>query len=193
MEYPDAEYYTRTIVSKESYGTDRSLPLLGFKFDYNDVFNKPKTITLQLEDIIEAASETMNVVLPNCNLNDEFWSKFYGRKFRWVETPDENDPTVTETLEVVISDETKYLLSEKTGMLLGDSGIVYKEVYVRDTGKQKRNYYMQYVTQLKTLEEQKTRIAELESALRSMQQSNDELQSEKEALEAEVARLTPST
>ena len=52
---------------------------------------------------------------------------------------------------------------------------------------------MQYVTQLKTLEEQKTRIAELESALRSMQQSNDELQSEKEALEAEVARLTPST
>jgi hypothetical protein len=167
--------------------------LLGSKFDYNDVLNKPKTITLQLEDIIEAASETMNVVLPNRDLNNKFWGKFYGRKFRWVELKDQNDPTVTETLEVIISDATKYLLSEKTGMLLGDSGVVYKEVYVRDTGKQKRNYYMQYVTQLKTLEEQKTRIAELESALRSMQQTNDELQSEKEALEAEVARLTPST
>ena len=178
-------YYTRAVVLKEVYGTDRSLPLLGFKFDYNDVFNKPKTITLQLEDIIETAAQEMNVVLPDSSVGDDFWGRFMGRKFRWEETPDENDPTVKETFDTFISEETKYLLSEKSGRLLGDSGTIYKEVYIRDTDKQKRNYYMQYVTQQKTLEEQKVRIAELEKALVTLQQSNTDLANERDVLKEE--------
>jgi hypothetical protein len=53
-------------------------------------------------------------------------------------------------------------VSQKTGMLLGQSGQIGKEIYIKDSDSLKRNYYMKYMTQLKTVEDQKTRIAELE-------------------------------
>ena len=182
------EYFIKVQPLKEVYATDKSLPLLGFKFDYDDDFGKPKTITLQLEDIIEAASSTLAVVLPSEELttsseDDPFWQKFMGRRFRWERKPKGSiDPTLTESIEVTITNETKHFLAEKSGLLLGESGTIYKEIYVKDSGKQKRNYYMQYVIQQKKLDDQKRRIADLEAALVSLTKQN-------ESLAAQVAEL----
>ena len=182
------EYFIKVQPLKEVYATDKSLPLLGFKFDYDDDFGKPKTITLQLEDIIEAASSTLAVVLPSAELtteseSDPFWEKYMGRRFRWERKPEGSiDPTLTESIEVTITNETKHFLAEKSGLLLGESGTIYKEIYVKDSGKQKRNYYMQYVIQQKKLDDQKRRIADLEAALVSLTKQN-------ESLAAQVAEL----
>ena len=163
-----------------------SLDLMGFKYDYDDEFGQAKSMTLQLEDIIEAAYSELNVVLPDANFDyDKFWKRFDGRLFRWTRRPVgtlENDPSLAETIETVISRDTIQYLSQKSGILLGQSGQIYKEIYVKDSGQQKRNYYMQYVIQSKTVDDQKRRIAELESALVQLQSINAELKSELDSL-----------
>ena len=99
-----------------------------------------------------------------------------GRRFRWERKPEGSiDPTLTESIEVTITNETKHFLAEKSGLLLGESGTIYKEIYVKDSGKQKRNYYMQYVIQQKKLDDQKRRIADLEAALVSLTKQNESL------------------
>ena len=69
----------------------------------------------------------------------------------------------TVTLELTISDKTYKLVAGKTGSLLGQSGQIGKEIYVKDSNSLRRNYYMQYMTQLKTVEDQKARIEALEN------------------------------
>lgn len=147
-----------------------TLDLMGFKFEYDDTFGQAKTITLQLEDIIEAAGEELSVVLPDASFDyDKFWKRFDGRMFRWTEEDESGDPSLRETIETVVSRDSIGFLSQKAGRLLGQSGQIYKEIYVKDSGKQKRNYYMQYVIQSKTVDDQKRRIAELEEALVQLQ------------------------
>ena len=191
----DTEYFIKVHPLKEDYSTYRdpplvgSLQLLGFKFDYDDDFGKPKTITLQLEDIIEAASSTLAVVLPSADLttsseDDPFWQKFMGRRFRWERKPEGSiDPTLTESIEFTITNESRHFLAEKSGLLLGESGTIYKEIYVKDSGKQKRNYYMQYVIQQKKLDDQKRRIADLEAALITLTRQNESLAAQVEELQ----------
>ena len=147
-----------------------TLDLMGFKFEYDDTFGQAKTITLQLEDIIETAGEELSVVLPDASFDyDKFWKRFDGRMFRWTEEDESGDPSLRETIETVVSRDSIGFLSQKAGRLLGQSGQIYKEIYVKDSGKQKRNYYMQYVIQSKTVDDQKRRIAELEEALVQLQ------------------------
>lgn len=180
-----------TVSTRDSVGNIirvGSLDLMGFKFDYDDEFGQSKSITLQLEDIIEAAYSELNVVLPDAKFDyDKFWKRFEGRLFRWTRRPVgtlENDPSLTETIETVINRDTIEYLSQKSGILLGQSGQIYKEIYVKDSGKQKRNYYMKYVIQSKTVDDQKRRIAELEAALVQLQSMNAELQAEVDALKS---------
>ena len=147
-----------------------TLDLMGFKFEYNDTFGQAKTITLQLEDIIEAAGEELSVVLPDKDFDyAKFWQRFDGRMFRWTEEDESGDSSLSETIETVVSPDSIGFLSQKAGRLLGQSGQIYKEIYVKDSGKQKRNYYMQYVIQSKTVDDQKRRIAELEEAIVQLQ------------------------
>ena len=157
---------------------------MGYKFDYDDTFGQNKSMILQLEDIIEVVNSTTNVMLPSKDLNYQvFWKKYDGRKFRWVEYPEANNPTVSVTLETIVSEDSKDLLSEKTGVLLGQSGQIAKETYIKNSGEQKHNYYMRYVIQQKQVEDQKARIAALEQAL-------IQTQLEKKALEDQLEELT---
>ena len=150
-----------------------TLDLMGFKFEYDDTFGQAKTITLQLEDIIELAHEELNVVLPDKDFDyDKFWKRFDGRMFRWTNEDPSGDPSKDTTLEMIVSKVSAKVLSQKAGRILGQAGQIYKEIYVRDSGKQKRNYYMQYVIQSKTVDDQKRRIAELEEALVQLQTVN---------------------
>lgn len=170
-----------------------ALDLMGFKFDYDDEFGQAKSMTLQLEDIIEAAYSELNVVLPVASFDyDKFWKRFEGRLFRWTRRPAgtlENDPSVTETIETVINEDTISYLSQKAGILLGQSGQIYKEIYVKDSGQQKRNYYMQYVIQSKTVDDQKRRIAELEAALLQLQATNADQEATIQSLRTELDNL----
>ena len=171
--------YVRNKVWKEVYSTIDALALMGFRMDVDDTFGQTKSIILQLEDIIDIAGQETNVVLPSDSFDyEKFWKKYDGRKFRWVVYPDQNDPTVSTTLEVVVSEDTKTLIAGKAGVLLGQSGQIAKEVYVKDSGQQKRNYYMRYVIQQKQVEDQKSRIAALEQALIDLTIKNAKLEEE---------------
>ena len=120
-------------------------------------------------------------MLPSADKNyDKFWSRYDGRKFRWVEYNDPSDVTLSETFETVVSEDSKTLLSEKAGMLLGETGQVSKEVYVKDTQLQQRNYYMKYVIQSQQINDLKNRIASLESALIESQAKLAELTNNKD-------------
>ncbi len=170
-----------TKVYRESYSTVEAMRLMGYKFDFDDSFGQPKTITLQLEDIIENGTNTTNVVLPSADKDyDKFWSRYDGRKFRWVEYNDPSDVTLSETFETVVSEDSKTLLSEKAGMLLGETGQVSKEVYVKDSQLQQRNYYMKYVIQSQQINDLKNRIASLERALIESQAKLAELTNNKD-------------
>lgn len=186
----DEKLYTD--IWKENYASQQALSLMGFKFDFDDNFGQAKSVILQLEDIIDLASKETNVVLPHKSYDYEtFWKKYDGRKFRWVEpSTDPNDPTLTTTVEVKISEKTVQLLSEKPGVLLGQSGQVFKETYVKDSNQQKRNYYMLYVKQSKTVDEQTERIAVLERALRELHARHEELKTENESLQHRIEELT---
>jgi len=179
-------------VLKESYSTLEALSLMGYKFDYSDVFGNSKTMTLQLEDIIETASQKLNVVLPDAAFDyDTFWKRFDNRIFRYTNYPVANDPTVTETIDIVVSRSTVSLLSQKTGTLLGLSGQISRETYVKDNDQQKRNYYMRYVVQSKALEDKKARVAVLEQALIEQKGMSDQRIAELEKQLAEKnARIT---
>ena len=145
---------------KELYSTVEALELQGFKFTYQDLFKYTQNLTLQLEDIIDIGTSENNITLPDQEY-DPYWKEYEGRRFRWQE-PAEN-PTQTVTLELTISDKTYKLVAGKTGSLLGQSGQIGKEIYVKDSNSLRRNYYMQYMTQLKTVEDQKARIEALEN------------------------------
>lgn len=145
---------------KEMYSTVEALELQGFKFTYQDLFKYTQNLTLQLEDIIDIGTSENNVTLPDQEY-DPYWKEYEGRRFRW-QVPSEN-PTQTVTLELTISDKTYKLVAGKTGSLLGQSGQIGKEIYVKDSNSLRRNYYMQYMTQLKTVEDQKARIEALEN------------------------------
>lgn len=180
----EGKTFLRSSVWKEVYSTVEALSLMGYKFDYDDTFGQNKSMILQLEDIIEVVDSTTNVMLPSKDLNYQvFWKKYDGRKFRWVEYPEANNPTVSVTLETIVSEDSKDLLSEKTGVLLGQSGQIAKETYIKNSGEQKHNYYMRYVIQQKQVEDQKDRIAALEQAL-------IQTQLEKKALEDQLEELT---
>lgn len=182
-EVKNGKVYTK--IWKENYATVDALQYMGFKFDYDDTFGQPKTITLQLEDIIEAASTAANAVLPDATFDyDTFWKKYDGRKFQWTETNDPNDPTQLETLETIVSRETKDYLSVKAGRILGQSGQISKEMYVKADGIQERNYYMRYLILEKQLGDKSTRIQALEQALVSKQKENDDLRRRVAELEA---------
>jgi hypothetical protein len=167
------EYYVRSVdvadnvsgdavVYKEMYATEEALVLQGFKFSYQDLFKYTQNLTLQLEDIIDIGLSENTTTLPDASLEyDEYWKEYDGRRFRWQENVD-GDPTQTVSLEILITKDTYRRVSQKTGMLLGQSGQIGKEIYIKDSDSLKRNYYMKYMTQLKTVEDQKTRIAELE-------------------------------
>ena len=96
---------------------------------------------------------------------------------------------MAETIETVINEDTISYLSQKAGILLGQSGQIYKEIYVKDSGQQKRNYYMQYVIQSKTVDDQKRRIAELEAALLQLQAANADQEATIQSLRTELDNL----
>ena len=171
---PDGVYFVKNIdavdgdtgnavLYKETYATVEALALQGFKFSYQDLFKYTQNLTLQLEDIIDIGLSESTVTLPGANLDyDEFWKEYDGRRFRWEENRD-GDPTQMVTLEIKITKDTFARVAGKSGVLLGQSGQISKEIYIKDSESLKRNYYMQYMTQLKTVEDQKARIAALEN------------------------------
>lgn len=179
--------YEQIVACKEVYGTVDATKLMGFKFEFDDEFGQPKTITLQLEDIIEAAFREENVILP-AEDDEDAWKKYLGRRFKEV-ISNRRDPTKSETIETVITKDKKHILAGKAGTILGQSGTIYKEMYIKDSGQQKRNYYMKYVTLTKSMEEQKSRINELEAAMIQVQNTNEKLVTEKEQLEQEKQEL----
>ena len=182
--------YVQDNVVHEVYSLPAATRLMGYKFEYDDVFGQSKTITLQLEDIIDIALEETNVVLPTSDKDyNTFWKKYDGRRFRWTDSQDTQDPTQVNTLEMTVSEASKEYLSGKSGSLMGQSGSIYQELYIRDNGQQKRNYYMRYMEQSKVVTDQQARIAELERYMVQLQSKNESLETKNAALVQRVEEL----
>lgn len=93
---------------------------------------------------------------------------------------------MTETIDITISESTKSILSNKAGVLLGQSGQISRETYIRDPEQQNRNYYMRYCIQSKELDAKKARVAVLEQALLEKSIEMNKLQARIDELESEI-------
>ena len=170
----DGDRYERTSVSgsearimREVYSTTDAMALRGFKYKGDDVFGQQKTMTLQLEDIIDIGLDRTNTLLPEIFNAD----KYGGRMFEYT-VPNSSNPNQPTTIMVVINAASYDSIKGKSGVILGQKGSVAKELYIKNDNITDRNYYMLYLEEKDKCEALERRCAEYEEIIRQMSGGN---------------------
>ena len=161
-----------TRVLHEVYSTINAMKLRGFKFTGDDVFGMSKTMTLQLEDIIDISLDRTNTILPNV-ISD----KYRGRMFEYT-VPDLSNPNQPKSIEVELNDDSFSKIPVKTGVILGQMGSACKELYIKSDDIKDRNYYMLYLEEKDKCEKYKSQCSIYEEIIKQMNDQIAELKTQ---------------
>ena len=169
----------------ENYIKPTVLGYIGNKFKFYNLQEQEKEMTLQLVDIIDFGMQvqrTNATLILNgeldehkvpCDVLRSRWSRWAGRAYRLsssVEFGQKEGEAASIIVRIPTHPSEEFV--GKHGDILGQNGLLSKELYFTSDTSSKRNFYMQYVLKSSEVERLQNRCAALEEYIRRMAQTN---------------------
>ena len=167
----------------ECYASDKALQCVGYNFRYGTATSSMKTVTaMGLDDIITLAQsvEVSGIEMyvdpgepgheDSATVKDNLdrFRIYAGRLFRTNKEYTVDGTTQTVQVEMVVPDAPDPSWVGLTGDILGQRGIISREVYLVDENATNRNYYIQYIQQKDRADRLEDRNIKLEAVIRAL-------------------------
>ncbi len=167
----------------ECYASDKALQCVGYNFRYGTATSNMKTVTaMGLDDIITLCQSVEvegiemyvdpgapgNVNEATVQDNIARFRIYAGRLFRTNKEYTVDGVTQTVQVEMVVPDAPDPSWVGLTGDILGQRGIISREVYLVDENATNRNYYIQYIQQKDRADRLEDRNVKLEAVIRAL-------------------------
>lgn len=158
-----ANLYERAFYHVEDFSSDAATALISKRFSFINNYGALTKLELSIEDIIMVGCGQQRVILSN----DIVYNKYIGRMFEYSVDLGEG---LTSTVAVVLSDANKSKLLEKQGVITGQTGEMWKEVYIENnTGN--RNYYKLWTEAIRTQQALIAKCAAQEALIKKLKEN----------------------